>query len=328
MASTLWNPHMPHSSNGTATSVTRRRSPAGHLRDPEQPERHEQRAHHQQDLLGAVERDVLGPPTDLLGEVTTAGDQLTDVLTQTVSDRASTRQTPAASCSAREYGAGVAGAIGQDSIVWDMANLSQKWNVPDHCLPDGWQRTWCNRPHPSPNPGVQNSASTACHNLHRNCQCSMLELPHDQHTGEWQTLSRVSSSTRSTCCIQTQLETSVQLLGLVAEFAHQHDDGTVDPITGPAARSRTRQSGSVARAPRWSPSSHPRCWPPGWVSPPMPGRGLVADVLDLEHRLPMLVSRVRASRWPRGPRPVRGPQDPTPHRRRGALGIRPDHTSA
>ena len=56
------------------------------------------------------------------------------------------------------------------------------------------------------------------------------------------------------------------------------------------------------------------------------GGRLVADVLDLDHRLPQLWAGVQAVAGQRGACPPRGPQDPPPHRRRGRLRRRPGRT--
>ena len=146
MASTLWNPHMPHSSNGTATSVTRRAVQRVTCAIPSRPSGMNSAlttsricSVRWKATCSAPQRiwseksppPVTSSPTYWLSPLVTA---------------ASTRQTPAASCSAREYGAaGMAGAIERDSIVWDMANLfSQDWNVPATVSPADCPRTWCN----------------------------------------------------------------------------------------------------------------------------------------------------------------------------------------
>ena len=92
---------------------------------------------------------------------------------------------------------------------------------------------------------------------------------------------------------QRQLETGVQLLQLVAEFAHQHGQGTVDPEQAKRpGRERAIQLGGdgtplvaefapAVLAARIGLSTHA-------------GGRLVADVLDLTHRLPEHWARVQA----------------------------------
>ena len=75
---------MPQTASGSPTAVSRGCSPAGHLRQAEQPERQEQRAHHEQRLLGPVGGLVAGPPRDLLGEVHVADEDADEVLRQSV----------------------------------------------------------------------------------------------------------------------------------------------------------------------------------------------------------------------------------------------------
>ncbi len=109
---------------------------------------------------------------------------------------------------------------------------------------------------------------------------------------------------------QRQLETGVRLLRLVAEFAHQHGQGTVDPeqATRPGREHVVRLGGDgtplvaefapAVLAARIGLSTHA-------------GGRLVADVLDLTHRLPAL-GPGPSPRDRRRPRPLRGPQNPPP----------------
>ncbi len=116
---------------------------------------------------------------------------------------------------------------------------------------------------------------------------------------------------------------SAALLRLVAEFARQHDAGTVDPIAGPAPRTRTRGP------PRW------RGHPAGRrVRPRRPRRP--DGALRLRRRPagrrrprpaappPAAVGAGAGTRGRRRPRPLRRPQDPPPHRRGSSLRGRPD----
>ncbi len=92
---------------------------------------------------------------------------------------------------------------------------------------------------------------------------------------------------------RTQIEAGVELLGLVAEFARQHGAGTVDPV---AARRPGRE-----RAVRLGGEGTPLVaeFAPAVLAARLglsayAGARLVADVLDLSHRLPVLWARVQA----------------------------------
>jgi hypothetical protein len=90
-----------------------------------------------------------------------------------------------------------------------------------------------------------------------------------------------------------QLETGVQLLRLVAEFARQHGEGTIDPVQArlPGRERSVRLGGEgtplvaefapAVLAARMGLSTYA-------------GGRLVADVLDLDYRLPQLWARLQA----------------------------------
>ena len=92
---------------------------------------------------------------------------------------------------------------------------------------------------------------------------------------------------------QTQLETSAALLRLVAEFARQHHAGTVDPVQA--------QLPGRERAVRLGGEGTPLVaeFAPAMLAARMglsayAGGRVVADVLDLQYRLPSLWARVQA----------------------------------
>ena len=118
--------------------------PPSHVGDAEQSEGHEQRAEDQEHLLGAVDRDVLGTPADLVVEVPAAAEEIADVLAQPVRQRG-------------EHQAGAGGHLqcvgvrrgGWDSGVGGRADglrhgdLTWVGGRSRHCVLVGSARTWC-----------------------------------------------------------------------------------------------------------------------------------------------------------------------------------------
>ena len=92
---------------------------------------------------------------------------------------------------------------------------------------------------------------------------------------------------------QRQLRTEVELLKLVAEFARQHGEGTVDPATArlPGRERAVRLGGEgTPLVAEFAPSVlAARLQLSAYA-----GGQLVADVLDIEHRLPRLQARLDA----------------------------------
>jgi hypothetical protein len=90
-----------------------------------------------------------------------------------------------------------------------------------------------------------------------------------------------------------QREADVELIRLVAEFARQHGEGTVDPVSaqlkGRERAVRVGGDGTPCVA-----EFAPAVLAARLQLSPHAGRLLVADVLDLEHRLPQLWCRLMA----------------------------------
>ena len=92
---------------------------------------------------------------------------------------------------------------------------------------------------------------------------------------------------------QTQLETGAALLGLVADFARQHRAGTVDPVQAQLpGRERAVRLGGVG-------TPLVAEFAPAMLAARMglsayAGGRVVADVLDLQYRLPLMWARVQA----------------------------------
>jgi len=92
---------------------------------------------------------------------------------------------------------------------------------------------------------------------------------------------------------RTQLETGVQLLRLVAEFARQHGEGTVDPV--PARRPGRQRAVQLGGEGTPLVAEFAPAVLAAWLGlSSYAGGRLVADVLDLEYRLPVHWARVQA----------------------------------
>ena len=84
----------------------------------------------------------------------------------------------------------------------------------------------------------------------------------------------------------------------------------------PAGRAAVSTSPWAGRAPRRSPRSPPNRSPPTLGISTAAGMRLIADALDLQHRLPRIWRLVETARRSSRGRPARSPRPPTPCRRR------------
>ena len=101
----------------------------------------------------------------------------------------------------------------------------------------------------------------------------MLELTHDHSTGGTADLSEGDLLDQVDVLRQTQLETGVAAAAAGRGVRRASTTPAPSTPSRPSYPDGNARSGSVARAPRWSPSSPPRCLPPGWGSPPTPAAG-------------------------------------------------------